>query len=134
VEHLKVGVDRRGGKEEEGNTERVQVFLRIRPLIEGEKDRGEEQGCVCIQDVGTLLLRPPREPLNMRSTERGVSQNVHKFTFTKISGPGTTQQEFFELTMKETVRDVLLGENRLLYTYGITNSGKTYTIQGEAMW
>ncbi|KAI1898487.1 hypothetical protein AGOR_G00072850 [Albula goreensis] len=130
VEHLKVGVDRRGGKEEEGNTERVQVFLRIRPLIEGEKDRGEEQGCVCIQDVETLLLHPPREPWNMKSTERGVSQNVHKFTFTKISGPDTTQLEFFELTMKETVRDVLLGENRLLYTYGITNSGKTYTIQG----
>ena len=29
------------------------------------------------------------------------------------------------------VRDVLRGENRLLYTYGVTNSGKTYTIQGE---
>ncbi|XP_073790370.1 kinesin-like protein KIF20A isoform X1 [Danio rerio] len=28
------------------------------------------------------------------------------------------------------VRDVLRGENRLLYTYGVTNSGKTYTIQG----
>lgn len=30
------------------------------------------------------------------------------------------------------VRDVLHGENRLLYTYGVTNSGKTYTIQGNA--
>lgn len=29
------------------------------------------------------------------------------------------------------VKDVLQGENRLLYTYGVTNSGKTYTIQGE---
>lgn len=34
--------------------------------------------------------------------------------------------------MKEMVRDVLHGENRLLYTYGVTNSGKTYTIQGNA--
>lgn len=33
--------------------------------------------------------------------------------------------------MKEMVRDVLRGESRLLYTYGVTNSGKTYTIQGE---
>lgn len=32
--------------------------------------------------------------------------------------------------MKEMVKDVLQGENRLLYTYGVTNSGKTYTIQG----
>lgn len=33
--------------------------------------------------------------------------------------------------MKKMVKDVLQGENRLLYTYGVTNSGKTYTIQGE---
>lgn len=33
--------------------------------------------------------------------------------------------------MKEMVRDVLRGESRLLYTYGVTNSGKTYTVQGE---
>lgn len=26
---------------------------------------------------------------------------------------------------------MLRGENRLLYTYGVTNSGKTYTIQGK---
>lgn len=33
--------------------------------------------------------------------------------------------------MKAMINDVLRGENRLLYTYGVTNSGKTYTIQGE---
>lgn len=33
--------------------------------------------------------------------------------------------------MKNMVKDVLQGHNRLLYTYGVTNSGKTYTIQGE---
>lgn len=33
--------------------------------------------------------------------------------------------------MKKMVKDVLQGENRLLYTYGVTNSGKTYTIQGR---
>ncbi|KAJ8337523.1 hypothetical protein SKAU_G00364890 [Synaphobranchus kaupii] len=51
-------------------------------------------------------------------------------TVAQILGPDTTQQEFFECTMKENVRDVLLGENRLLYTYGVSNSGKTYTVQG----
>lgn len=32
--------------------------------------------------------------------------------------------------MNKVVVDVLKGENRLLYTYGVTNSGKTYTVQG----
>lgn len=41
------------------------------------------------------------------------------------------QASFFNLTVKEMVKDVLKGQNWLIYTYGVTNSGKTYTIQGE---
>lgn len=33
--------------------------------------------------------------------------------------------------MKQVVKDVLSGQNWLVYTYGVTNSGKTYTIQGK---
>lgn len=49
----------------------------------------------------------------------------------QIFEPQTNQQEVYDHTMREMVRDVLRGENRLLYTYGVTNSGKTYTIQGK---
>lgn len=49
----------------------------------------------------------------------------------QIFGPEAGQQEFFESTMKEAAWDVLRGDNRLLFTYGVTNSGKTYTVQGE---
>ncbi|KAG7484892.1 hypothetical protein MATL_G00055110 [Megalops atlanticus] len=127
---LKTGMERQGSAEEEGGSERVKVYLRIRPLTEAEKEKGEEQGCVCVQNEETLMLTAPKNSYNMKSSERGIAPNVHKFTFTQISGPETTQQEFFERTMKEMVGDVLRGENRLLYTYGVTNSGKTYTIQG----
>ncbi|XP_044077518.1 kinesin-like protein KIF20A [Siniperca chuatsi] len=121
----------RQGSCDEGNTERVKVFLRIRPLIETERDMGEEQGCVAVQDEETLLLKAPKESQNMRTAERGITQSMHKFSFSKIFGPETTQQQFYECTMKKMVKDVLQGENRLLYTYGVTNSGKTYTIQGS---
>ncbi|KAL7390078.1 hypothetical protein ABVT39_014523 [Epinephelus coioides] len=121
----------RQGSCEEGNTERVKVFLRIRPLTETESDRGEEQGCVAVQDEETLLLKAPKESQNMRTAERGITQSMHKFSFSKIFGPETTQQQFYECVMKTMVKDVLHGENRLLYTYGVTNSGKTYTIQGS---
>ncbi|KAF1378639.1 hypothetical protein PFLUV_G00192620 [Perca fluviatilis] len=120
----------RQGSRDEGNTERVKVFLRIRPLTEMENVRGEEQGCVAVQNEETLLLKAPKESQNMRTAERGITQSMHKFSFSKILGPETTQQQFYECTMKKMVKDVLQGENRLLYTYGVTNSGKTYTIQG----
>ncbi|XP_069002610.1 kinesin-like protein KIF20A [Embiotoca jacksoni] len=119
------------GSCEEGTTERVKVFLRIRQLTDLERGRGEEQDCVAVQDDGTLLLKAPKDSQNMRTAERGITQSIHKFSFSKIFGPETTQQQFYENTMKMMVKDVLRGENRLLYTYGVTNSGKTYTIQGS---
>ncbi|XP_032388790.1 kinesin-like protein KIF20A isoform X2 [Etheostoma spectabile] len=118
------------GSCDEENTEKVKVFLRIRPLTETDNVRGEEAGCVAVQDEETLLLKAPKESQNMRTAERGITQSMHKFSFSKIFGPETTQQQFYECTMKKMVKDVLQGENRLLYTYGVTNSGKTYTIQG----
>lgn len=116
---------------DEGTTERVKVFLRIRPITDAEEVKGEEQACVVIQDEETLLLKAPNDSQNMRAAERGITPSIHKFSFTKIFGPETTQQQFYESTMKMMVKDVLRGENRLLYTYGVTNSGKTYTIQGS---
>ncbi|XP_049597849.1 kinesin-like protein KIF20A isoform X1 [Syngnathus scovelli] len=119
------------GSVDKSDTERVKVFLRIRPLTEVEREKGEDQECVEVQDEETLLLRAPSCSQNMKVAERGISPSMHKFTFTKICGPETTQQNFYECTMKEMVKSVLQGENRLLYTYGVTNSGKTYTIQGS---
>uniref|UniRef100_A0A8D3CLM6 Kinesin-like protein n=1 Tax=Scophthalmus maximus TaxID=52904 RepID=A0A8D3CLM6_SCOMX len=123
----------RQGSGGEGNAERVKVFLRIRPLTDLERERGEAQGCVAVQDGETLLLKAPKESQNMRTAERGITQSMHKFSFSQIFGPDTTQQQFYEFTMKKMVKDVLQGENRLLYTYGVTNSGKTYTIQGAGL-
>uniref|UniRef100_A0A671KPL0 Kinesin-like protein n=1 Tax=Sinocyclocheilus anshuiensis TaxID=1608454 RepID=A0A671KPL0_9TELE len=88
------------------------------------------QGCVNVQSKDSLLLRAPKDSRNMKSAERGVAQSLHKFTFTKIFGAQSSQQEVYDHTIREMVRDVMRGENRLLYTYGVTNSGKTYTIQG----
>ncbi|XP_041966558.1 kinesin-like protein KIF20A isoform X1 [Alosa sapidissima] len=124
----KAAVERKGSADE--GSEKLKVFLRIRPLTQAEKDRGEEQGCVSMQGDETLLLKAPKDSHNMRNAERGVTQSMHKFSFTQICGSETGQQEFYDRTMREMVRDVLQGENRLLYTYGVTNSGKTYTIQG----
>ncbi|KAF4098144.1 hypothetical protein G5714_020174 [Onychostoma macrolepis] len=125
---IKPDVSRRGSADD--GSEKLKVFLRIRPLTEAEQERAEEQGCVNVQSEDSLLLRAPKDSRNMKSAERGIAQSLHKFTFTKIFGAQSSQQEVYDHTIREMVRDVLRGENRLLYTYGVTNSGKTYTIQG----
>ncbi|KFP71272.1 PREDICTED: kinesin-like protein KIF20A [Acanthisitta chloris] len=114
----------------EDNNGKLKVYLRVRPLKSTELEKGEDQGCVCIENSETLLLKAPKNSFTMKSTERGVGQAAHRFSFTKIFGPEVGQKLFFDETMKQVVKDVLNGQNCLVYTYGITNSGKTHTIQG----
>lgn len=49
----------------------------------------------------------------------------------QIFGPTCTQAEFFEGTISSQVHDFVHGKNALVFSYGVTNAGKTYTIQGE---
>ncbi|XP_060096106.1 kinesin-like protein KIF20A [Heteronotia binoei] len=112
------------------DNEKVKVYTRVRPLNPAEMEKLEDQGCICIEDSQTLLLKAPKDSFTMKNTERGIGQAVHKFTFTRVFGPEIGQKAFFDATMKEVVKDVLHGQNWLVYTYGVTNSGKTYTVQG----
>ncbi|KAJ7406227.1 Kinesin-like protein KIF20A [Willisornis vidua] len=114
----------------EDSNGKLKVYLRVRPLKSTELEKGEDQGCVCIESSETLLLKAPKNSFTMRSTERGVGQAAHRFSFSRIFGPDVGQKLFFDETMKQVVNDVLNGQNCLVYTYGITNSGKTHTIQG----
>ncbi|XP_050651543.1 kinesin-like protein KIF20A [Macaca thibetana thibetana] len=114
----------------EDGTEKVKVYLRVRPLLPSELERQEDQGCVHIDNVETLVLQAPKDSFALKSNERGIGQATHRFTFSQIFGPEVGQASFFNLTVKEMVKDVLKGQNWLIYTYGVTNSGKTHTIQG----
>ncbi|XP_053422007.1 kinesin-like protein KIF20A [Nycticebus coucang] len=111
-------------------TEKVKVYLRVRPLLPLELERQEDQSCVHIENVETLVLQAPKDSFALKSNERGIGQATHRFTFSQIFGPEVGQASFFNLTVKEMVKDVLKGQNWLIYTYGVTNSGKTHTIQG----
>ncbi|XP_034870110.1 kinesin-like protein KIF20A [Mirounga angustirostris] len=114
----------------EDSTEKVKVYLRVRPLLPSELERQEDQDCVHIENVETLVLQAPKDSFAQKSNERGIGQAAHRFTFSQIFGPEVGQASFFNLTVKEMVKDVLKGQNWLIYTYGVTNSGKTHTIQG----
>ncbi|NWT11003.1 KI20A protein, partial [Vireo altiloquus] len=90
------------------------------------------KGCVTIEDTQTVILNAPKESSAMKNSERGIGHAVHSFTFSQVFGPETTQSEFFEGSMKDTVRAYVNGVNGLVFTYGVTNAGKTFTIQGTS--
>ncbi|XP_033005127.1 kinesin-like protein KIF20B [Lacerta agilis] len=109
--------------------ERIHVCLRIRPLMQSEKE-GDSQNCISVLDASSVILKAPMSSKVFRLSEKNLQQLVQKFTFSQVFGPETTQEELFEGTVKQPVQDFLKGHNRLVFTYGVTNAGKTYTYKG----
>ena len=57
------------------------------------------------------------------------SQTVNSFT--RVFAPFVQQPEVFESVALPLVSDVIRGKNGLLFTYGITGSGKTHSMTGN---
>ncbi|XP_061315169.1 kinesin-like protein KIF20B isoform X1 [Pezoporus flaviventris] len=106
----------------------IQVCLRIRPFTSLEREN-EFQDCVSLEDSTSIILKAPQSCLS-RLSEKNAGQMIQKFTFSRVFGPETTQEEVFEGAMRQPVQDFLDGYNRLIFTYGVTNAGKTYTFRG----
>ncbi|XP_035388817.1 kinesin-like protein KIF20B [Electrophorus electricus] len=110
--------------------ELLQVYLRIRPFTSAEMENGESQDCVNIHPPDTVLLKVPRAYVSARLSDKSVPQTAQRFQFSQVFGPDTSQKDIFDGTVKGLVRNVLEGRNSLVFTYGITNSGKTFTFLG----
>ncbi|RKP38929.1 kinesin heavy chain [Dimargaris cristalligena] len=60
----------------------------------------------------------------------GSSEFKGAFTFDRIFGSATSQEEFFNYSVRSTVEDVFNGYNGTVFAYGQTGSGKTFTMMG----
>ncbi|XP_034284938.1 kinesin-like protein KIF20A [Pantherophis guttatus] len=108
----------------------LKVYLRVRPFSKAELENNENQDCLIIENQEAVTLQAPKELAQIKTNEKKIGQSAHQFTFTKVFGPDTTQNEFFEGTMKDIVNAYLDGRNGLVFTYGVTNAGKSFTVQG----
>ncbi|XP_077585541.1 uncharacterized protein LOC144205207 isoform X2 [Stigmatopora nigra] len=113
--------------------EHVKVYLRIRPATAGEWPPAA--GCAPRRE--RLWVEPP-DTVAIRSawanpaSEKGTAHAVRRFHFSRVYGPDTGQRELFRGTVKELVGHLLAGGNSLVFTYGVTNAGKTFTFLGTA--
>uniref|UniRef100_H3CTL7 Kinesin-like protein n=1 Tax=Tetraodon nigroviridis TaxID=99883 RepID=H3CTL7_TETNG len=108
----------------------MNVYLRVRPFSQEELSENQDQDCIVIETNQMVTLTAPKGSATMKSSEKGVGTSLHKFSFSQIFGPETTQAELFEHTVKNQMNGFLGGKNALIFSYGVTNAGKTHTIQG----
>ena len=123
------------------------MFLRVKPQTEEEKqiwetsktrkrasmeEEEDPESMVKIESGHQVAVTAPRESNTYKNSMNGAGKLVHRYTFTRIFPPQTEQQELFTSMVLPRVQEFLEGQNQLLFTYGASSSGKTYTIQGEA--
>ena len=100
----------------------VDVFLRLRPKL-GSKP--EDETLVPATDVDVVATAPT----DSHSFKMGERET--KFTFSQVYPTSTTQEQIFNSVSQPLVDTLLNGGQGLLFAYGMTNAGKTYTIQGS---
>ncbi|CAL9687420.1 unnamed protein product [Knipowitschia caucasica] len=111
--------------------EHLRVYLRIRPFTSGESSSGDAQSCVSVESADTVLLKAPLSAQSGRQSTTSTELHTgQRFQFSQVYGPDTSQKQLYDGTVKDLVRDVLTGANSLVFTYGVTNAGKTFTFLG----
>ena len=58
------------------------------------------------------------------------NEKTAAFSFNSIFDENIQQKEFFVATTLPLVKEFLSGKNNLIFSYGITSSGKSYTMRG----
>ena len=100
-------------------------------VTDGDPKAGEGDPTVFIPSNFQINLLAPKESQTYKNSVNGTGKMKHHFTFSKILKPDVGQEEIFCSLVKPKVKDFLGGQNQLLFTYGATSAGKTFTMQGE---
>ncbi|XP_061531951.1 kinesin-like protein KIF23 isoform X2 [Phycodurus eques] len=100
----------------------VGVYCRVRPL--GGED---EECCIEVISESTIQLHAPE---GFKTTRNGEYKET-QYSFKKVFGVLVSQTELFESVAKPLIDELIHGRNGLLFTYGVTGSGKTFTMTGS---
>ncbi len=100
----------------------VEVYARIRPISDEDAET-----CLKVIDDNNLMLEIPECSNAFRSGQ--IKKMV--YSFHKIFDDTTTQKAIFNELGLPLVKDLLDGKNGLLFSYGVTGSGKTYSMIGN---
>lgn len=100
----------------------MKVYLRVRPISLTDK----KESTVKINSDTNISTCAPESSKRAHYTKL----EERHYAFTKVFGPESKQEEVYDTIVKPLCERFLNGENCCLIAYGMTNAGKTHTIQG----
>ncbi|KAI9128506.1 hypothetical protein K1719_001499, partial [Acacia pycnantha] len=93
----------------------ISVTIRFRPLSNREYQKGDE---VAWYADGEKIVRNEYNPATA-------------YAFDRVFGPHSTSDEVYDVAAKPVVKAAMEGVNGTVFAYGVTSSGKTYTMHGD---
>ena len=60
-----------------------------------------------------------------------ATSRTKKFTFDRVFGPSTQQNDVYKSVVGPLIKEVLQGYNCTVFAYGQTGTGKTFTMEGN---
>ena len=110
-------------KKPKSKLEAIKTFCRIRPTKGPNEIFSISQTDDRILNINSSTL----EKLNVGNNLK----LINSYKFSKVFDENSTQEEVFELTCKPLLDDLIQNQKSgLVFTYGMTNAGKTYTVIG----
>jgi len=94
----------------------IEVYARIRKVSENYN-----QSCINVLDDTKLQLY---------SQTPGSCKQI-ECKFSQVFNRNVNQRDLFARVARPLIDELICGKNGLLFTYGITNSGKTHTMHGK---
>ena len=110
-------------KKPKSKLEAIKTFCRIRPTKSPNELFSISKNDSRILNINSSNL----EKLNVGNNLK----LINSYKFSKVFDENSSQEEVFELTCKPLLDDLLYNQKSgLVFTYGMTNAGKTYTVIG----
>ena len=110
-------------KKPKSKMEAIKTFCRIRPCKSQNELFSISKNDDRILNINSSIL----DKLNVGNNLK----LINSYKFSKVFDENSTQEEVFELTCKPLLEDFIFNQKSgLVFTYGMTNAGKTYTVIG----
>ena len=129
-----------------------EVFVRVRPLQNYELPQPQRSSFKNLQLSGVQspiqqhllkvyqknkqnreVVRIENNIIFVKDNEYGtIDKRGKAFIFDGVFGPQFTNNQIFDRTFKHSIDHVLNGYNASIFAYGITGTGKSFTIFGDS--